>query len=79
MPPCLDKIVAEVVRVLLDAYYDVRFSDRSHGFRTGRGRHTALNEAFTMAVPVARLWTIGGPAHAGLRLCGALLSVSGGR
>jgi retron-type reverse transcriptase len=30
--------------MLLDAYYDVRFSDRSHGFRTGRGCHTALDE-----------------------------------
>jgi hypothetical protein len=36
MPTWSDKIVAEVVRMLLDAYYDVRFSDRSHGFRPGR-------------------------------------------
>ena len=44
MPTWSDKIVAEVVRMLLDAYYDVRFSDRSHGFRRGRGCHTALRE-----------------------------------
>lgn len=44
MPPWSDKIVAEVVRMILDAYYDVRFSDRSHGFRPGRGCHTALSE-----------------------------------
>jgi group II intron reverse transcriptase/maturase len=44
MPSWSDKLVAEVVRMLLDAYYDVRFSDRSHGFRTGRGCHTALDE-----------------------------------
>lgn len=44
MPPWSDKIVAEVVRLLLDAYYDVRFSDRSHGFRPGRGCHSALRE-----------------------------------
>ncbi len=30
--------------MLLDAYYDVQFSDRSHGFRSGRGCHTALRE-----------------------------------
>ncbi len=30
--------------MLLDAYYDVQFSDRSHGFRSGRGCHTALSE-----------------------------------
>jgi retron-type reverse transcriptase len=39
-----DKLVAEVVRLLLEAYYDVQFSDRSHGFRPGRGCHTALSE-----------------------------------
>jgi group II intron reverse transcriptase/maturase len=50
MPPWSDKIVAEVVRLLLEAYYDVRFSDRSHGFRPGRGCHTALRE-------VANTWT----------------------
>jgi retron-type reverse transcriptase len=44
LPPWSDKLVAEVVRMLLDAYYDVQFSQRSHGFRTGRGCHTALIE-----------------------------------
>ena len=43
-PTWSDKLVAEVVRMLLEAYYDVQFSDRSHGFRQGRGCHTALNE-----------------------------------
>lgn len=45
-----DKLVAEVVRLLLEAYYDVQFSDRSHGFRPDRGCHTALRE-------VATAWT----------------------
>jgi group II intron reverse transcriptase/maturase len=44
MPTWSDKLVAEVVRMLLDAYYDPRFSERSHGFRPGRGCHTALSE-----------------------------------
>ncbi|MFJ2350151.1 reverse transcriptase/maturase family protein [Streptomyces antimycoticus] len=44
LPPWSDKLVAEVVRLLLEAYYDVQFSDRSHGFRPGRGCHTALTE-----------------------------------
>lgn len=48
MPPWSDKIVAEVVRMLLDAYYDVRFSDHSHGFRPGRGPHTALDEVVSV-------------------------------
>lgn len=44
MPPWSDKLVAEVVRMLLDAYYDPQFSDHSHGFRSGRGCHSALSE-----------------------------------
>jgi group II intron reverse transcriptase/maturase len=44
LPTWSDKLVAEVVRLLLEAYYDVQFSDRSHGFRPRRGCHTALRE-----------------------------------
>lgn len=44
LPTWSDKLVGEVVRLLLEAYYDVQFSDRSHGFRPGRGCHTALRE-----------------------------------
>jgi retron-type reverse transcriptase len=49
MPTWSDKLVAEVVRLLLEAYYDVQFSEHSHGFRPGRGCHTALDE-------VVRVW-----------------------
>lgn len=44
LPPWTDKLVAEVVRLLLEAYYEPTFSDRSHGFRPGRGCHTALSK-----------------------------------
>ena len=44
MPTWSDKLVAEVVRLLLDAYYEPQFSDHSHGFRPHRGCHTALRE-----------------------------------
>ena len=44
MPSWSDKLVGEVVRLLLEAYYEPRFSDRSHGFRKRRGCHTALRE-----------------------------------
>lgn len=50
LPTWSDKLVAEVVRLLLEAFYDVQFSERSHGFRPGRGCHTALQE-------VAATWT----------------------
>jgi group II intron reverse transcriptase/maturase len=44
LPTWSDKLVAEVVRLLLEAYYEPQFSDRSHGFRPRRGCHTALTE-----------------------------------
>ncbi|MEU9609895.1 reverse transcriptase domain-containing protein [Streptomyces sp. NPDC048057] len=44
LPTWSDKLVGEVVRLLLEAYYDPTFSDHSHGFRAGRGCHTALRE-----------------------------------
>jgi group II intron reverse transcriptase/maturase len=49
MPTWSDKLVGEVVRLLLEAYYEPMFSDRSHGFRPDRGCHTALRE-------VAHVW-----------------------
>jgi group II intron reverse transcriptase/maturase len=44
LPSWSDKLVGEVVRLLLEAYYEPRFSGRSHGFRKGRGCHTALRD-----------------------------------
>src|SRR5437762_7726892 len=41
-----DKLVAEVVRLILNAYFDVQFSDHSHGFREGRGCGDALREIY---------------------------------
>ena len=42
MPTWSDKLLQEVIRSLLDAYYEPQFSQHSHGFRPGRGCHTAL-------------------------------------
>jgi retron-type reverse transcriptase len=50
LPSWSDKLVGEVIRLLLEAYYEPSFSGRSHGFRPGRGCHTALSE-------VAETWT----------------------
>jgi group II intron reverse transcriptase/maturase len=44
MPTWSDKLVGEVVRLLLEAYYEPTFSNHSHGFRPGRGCHTALTD-----------------------------------
>ncbi len=39
-----DKMVEEVLRLVLEAYYEPQFSEHSHGFRPKRGCHTALRE-----------------------------------
>jgi group II intron reverse transcriptase/maturase len=44
LPDFTDKLVQEVMRMILDAYYEPRFRDSSHGFRPGRGCHTALTD-----------------------------------
>ena len=44
IPTWKDKLVQEVIRIILNAYYDRRFWKYSHGFRTGKGCHTALQE-----------------------------------
>jgi len=46
LPTWSDKLVQEVIRLVLEAYYEPQFSDRSHGFRSGRGCHTALREIY---------------------------------
>jgi len=37
IPTWSDKLVQEVLRTLLEPYYEQKFSDRSHGFRPDRG------------------------------------------
>ena len=42
MPTWSDKMVQEVIRSILEAYYEPQFSEHSHGFRPKRGCQTAL-------------------------------------
>ena len=42
-----DKLLQEVIRMILEAYYEPQFCDRSHGFRPGRGCPTALSNVTT--------------------------------
>ena len=44
LPSWNDKLVQEVIRQVLEAYYEPQFSRYSHGYRPGRGCHTALDE-----------------------------------
>jgi retron-type reverse transcriptase len=43
LPTWSDKLLQEVMRSLLEAYYEPQCSDHSYGFRPNRGCHTALN------------------------------------
>jgi group II intron reverse transcriptase/maturase len=43
VPTWTDKLLQEVIRSILDAYYEPQFSNCSHGFRPNRGCHTALS------------------------------------
>ncbi|WP_411679856.1 reverse transcriptase domain-containing protein [Clostridium thailandense] len=42
IPSSDDKLIQEVVRMILEAIYEPTFSDKSHGFRPKRSCHTAL-------------------------------------
>jgi len=46
IPTWSDKLLQEVVRSILEAYYEPQFDDASHGFRPGRGCHTALDKIY---------------------------------
>jgi group II intron reverse transcriptase/maturase len=44
IPDWSAKMVQEVIRSILEAYYEPQFAQHSHGFRPKRGCHTALAE-----------------------------------
>jgi retron-type reverse transcriptase len=49
VPTWSDKLLQEVIRSLLEAYYEPQFSPLSNGFRSGRGCHTAL-------IQIQKIW-----------------------
>ena len=50
LPIWSDKLVQEVIRLILESYFEPQFSDHSHGFRPQRGCHTALKD-------IREVWT----------------------
>jgi len=50
IPSWSDKLLQEVMRSILEAYFEPQFDLHSHGFRPQRGCHTALME-------IARCWS----------------------
>lgn len=49
IPSIDDKLVQEVIRLILESIYDKKFSDRSHSFRPNRSCHTALKQFKALA------------------------------
>jgi RNA-directed DNA polymerase len=45
IPTVLDRLIQQALYQALQAWYDVRFSDHSFGFRLGRGAHDAVERA----------------------------------
>lgn len=62
IPSTDDKLVQEVVRMLLEAIYEPTFSRYSHGFRPNRSCHTALTEIKKIFTGVE--WVIEGDIRA---------------
>ena len=58
IPSASDKIVQEVIRMILEPIYETSFSEYSHGFRKGRSCHTALGQIDRDFKPVK--WVIEG-------------------
>jgi len=50
IPGWSDKLVQEVIRMVLEAYYEPTFLKQSHGFRPNRSCHTAL-------IQIKKAWT----------------------
>ena len=48
IPSTDDKLIQEVIRMILEAIYEPTFSTNSHGFRPKRSCHTALKEVVTL-------------------------------
>lgn len=48
IPSTDDKLIQEVIRMILEAIYEPTFSNNSHGFRPNRSCHTALKEVTTI-------------------------------
>ncbi len=62
IPSSEDKLVQEVVRMLLESIYESSFSPKSHGFRPERSCHTALLQIQQTFTGIS--WFVEGDIHA---------------
>ena len=47
-----DKLVQEILRMILEAIFEPLFKDDTHGFRVNRGCHSALRSVFTKFIGI---------------------------
>ena len=62
IPSTEDKLIQEVVKMILESIYEPVFSKASHGFRAGRSCHTALQQIQNQFTGVT--WFVEGDIHA---------------
>jgi len=62
IPSTEDKLVQEIVKMILESIYEPTFSKSSHGFRPNRSCHTALQQIQNQFTGVT--WFIEGDIHA---------------
>lgn len=62
IPSTEDKLVQEVVKMILESIYEPNFSDYSHGFRPKRSCHTALQQIQRQFTGIT--WFVEGDIHA---------------
>ncbi len=62
IPATEDKLVQEIVKMILESIYEPMFSKSSHGFRPNRSCHTALQQIQNQFTGVT--WFVEGDIHA---------------
>ena len=62
IPSTEDKLVQEVVKMILESIYEPNFSDCSHGFRPKRSCHSALQQIQNQFTGIT--WFVEGDIHA---------------
>jgi RNA-directed DNA polymerase len=58
IPTFEDKILQRAVLMVLEPVYEADFQDASHGFRPGRGAHTAIGSLWKQAMKLGGDWIV---------------------
>jgi RNA-directed DNA polymerase len=58
IPTFEDKVLQRAVLMVLEPVYEADFTDASHGFRPGRGAHTAIDSLWHQAMELGGDWIV---------------------